>query len=234
MQRMILDAVLMEFEGVPADTGAARQEALTSVIREEGVVVSEAEYRTACAGRSTTEAVRAIVALRSLTMDETAIDLLILRVGRVYAAHLSKGVTLVDGAREMVKRLAARARLGIVTRANRRDVDFVIALAGLDHAFTCIIAAEDAYPPKPAPAPYLAALARLARQRSTPEHGVIVALEDAQDGIRAAAAAGLRCVAIGDLPAHVAMEADAIAPAVAGLEADDLVRLVARAGETFA
>ncbi|MEO7965815.1 MAG: HAD family phosphatase [Gemmatimonadaceae bacterium] len=234
MQRMVLDAILLEFEGVLADTTAPRRDAITSVLEDEGIFLSESEYRGACAGRSTADAVRAVIALRRLAFDETATDLLALRIERAFSAHLSKGVVLVDGAREVVERLAARTRLGIVSRASRRDIEFIISLARLDHAFMCIIGAEDAYPPKPSPAPYLAALRRLERKRSAPEHRVVVALEDAQDGIRAAAAAGLRCVAIGELPAHVAMEAEALLPAVTGLDAEMLERLVARDDETFA
>ncbi len=234
MQRMVLDAVLMEVDGVLADTAAARRNAITTVFGEAGVLLRESEYRGACAGRSTADAVRAVIALRNLTMDETATDLLALRVERAFSSHLSKGLVLVDGARELVERLAASVRLGVVSRASRRDIEFIISLAQLEHAFTCIIGAEDAYPPKPSPAPYLAALRRMERKRPGPDHGVIVALEDAQDGIRAAAAAGLRCVAIGDIPAHVAMEADAVVPSVTGLDAEEIVRLVARSGETFA
>jgi beta-phosphoglucomutase-like phosphatase (HAD superfamily) len=234
MQRMMLDAVLMEFDGVLADTGAARREAITTVFGEEGVFLSETEYRGTCAGRSTADAVRGVIALRSLTMDETATELLALRVERAFSSHLSKGLVLVDGAQQLVERLAASVRLGVVSRASRRDIEFIVSLAQLEHAFSCIIGAEDAYPPKPSPAPYLAALRRLERKRSMPAHGVIVALEDAQDGIRSAAAAGLRCVAIGEVPAHVAMEADAIVPSIIGLDADEIVRLVVRSGETFA
>ena len=66
------------------------------------------------------------------------------------------------------------------------------------------------------------------------DDGVVVALEDSLDGIRGARGAGLRCVAIGDLPAHVAMEADALIPAITGIDAHTVERLVARAGEVFA
>lgn len=231
---MVLDAVLMEFDGVIADTAAARHEALVQVLREDGVTLADSDYPSTCGGRSTADAVRAIIAMRDLTMDETATELLTLRVERAFSAHLSKGVVLVDGAREAVERLAGRTRLGIVSRARRRDIEFIVSLARLEHVFMCIVGAEDAYPPKPSPAPYLAALRRLERTRPAPARGVVIALEDGQDGIRSAASAGVRCVAIGALPAHVAMEADAILPSVAGIDADDLMRLVVRSGETFA
>jgi beta-phosphoglucomutase len=226
----MIDAVLFEFDGVLADTTSARGEALRSTLREDGIALSADEYREHCAGRSFAEAVRAALELRGVPLDETGIDLLVLRTERAYGAAVGKGVTLADGVPQVVERLAASVRLGIVTRASRRDVEFVLGLAGLDHAFTCVVAGEDFTTGKPSPAPYRVALERLSKLRAT-QASACVALEDTLAGIRSARAAGLRTVAVGALPAHVAMEAHGIVPRLAGLSLDVLQRLVARDGE---
>lgn len=234
MTRRVVDAILMEFEGVLADTAPARRDALLSVLGEDGLTISRAEYRESCAGLATPDAVRAALRRRGVLVDETALELLTLRVDRAFTAHVGKGIVLVDGAREAVDRLASRARLGIVSRSSRRDVEFVLSLAQMEHAFACVIGMEDAVPGKPDAAPYRAALGRLERRRPIPPEGVVVALEDAVGGIRGAHAAGLRCIAIGDLPAHVAMEADAMIPAITGLDVATIEALIAREGERFA
>ena len=234
MPHRVIDAVLMEFDGVLADTAAARRDAMLTVLAEEGITLSHADHRDRCAGLPTPEAVRGALARCGVTLDETGVELLALRVDRAFTAHVSKGLMLADGAREAVERLAARARLGIVTRAGRRDVEFVLSLAQLDHLFACVIGAEDVYPAKPSPAPYLAAMRRLERRRPVPSDGVVVALEDSSHGIRSARGAGLRCIAVGDLPAHVAMEAEAVIPAITRLDIAAIEHLVARGGERFA
>ncbi len=234
MTRKILDAVLFEFEGVIADTAAARREALAYVFAEDGLQLSAEDYRDACAGRATPDAVRAAIARCGVTLDETGLELLALRVDRAFSSHLGKGVMLVDGAREALERLAGRARLGIVTRASRRDVDFVLNLARMEDLFACVVGVEDAYPPKPDAAAYHTALRRMERRGPVGGNGVVVALEDSLDGIVGARKAGLRCVAVGDLPAHVAMEGDALIPAITGLDAAALALLVRREGEEFA
>lgn len=226
----MIDAVLFEFDGVLADTTSARGDALRSTLREDGIALSADEYREQCAGRSFAEAVRAALDLRSVKLDETGIDLLVLRTERAYSTAVGKGVKLADGVPEVVERLASSVRLGIVTRAGRKEVDFVLALAGLDHAFSCVVTGEDAPAGKPSPALYRVALERLSRLRATPP-SVCVALEDTLVGIRSARAAGLRAVAVGALPAHVAMEADGLVPQIAGLTLAALERLVARDGE---
>lgn len=226
----MIDAVLFEFDGVLADTTSARGEALRSTLREDGISLSADEYREQCAGRSFNEAVRAALELRGVTLDETGIDLLVLRTERAYGAVVGKGVTLADGVPEVIDRLAGSARLGIVTRAARHDVDFVLGLAGLDHAFSCVVTGEDVATGKPSPAPYRVALERLSRLRATAP-ARCVALEDTLVGIRSARSAGLRAVAVGALPAHVAMEADGLLARIAGLTLSALERLVARDGE---
>lgn len=234
MTRRVLEAVFIEFEGVLADTAVARRDALAYVLSEDGLQLSDDDYRDACAGRPIGDAVRAAIARCGVTLDETALELLALRAERAFSSYLGKGIMLVDGAREAIERLASRVRLGIVTRAGRRDVEFVLNLARMEDFFSCVVGVEDAFPPKPDAAAYHAAMRRLARRRPIGDDGVVVALEDSLDGIHGAMSAGLRTVAVGDLPAHVAMEADALIPAITGLDAQAVERLVARIGEEFA
>ena len=231
---MTIDTVLLEFDGVLADTSLARRDAMYSVLEEDGIALSTEEYVDACLGRTTGEAVRAVVAGHGLAMDQTGLDLLTMRVDRAFSAHVATGVVLVEGARESVQRLSARVRLGVVSRISRRDVEFVLSLADLEDEFVCIVGAEDAYPAKPSPAPYLAAMRRIEGRRPVSARGVVVALEDSIAGIRSARAAQLRCIAVGNLPAHVAMEAEAIIPSVAGIDVASLEQLVTHAGENFA
>jgi beta-phosphoglucomutase-like phosphatase (HAD superfamily) len=88
------------------------------------------------------------------------------------------------------------------------------------------VAAEDA-PAKPSPEPYKLALARLQRARARLVRGTVVAIEDGLPGIRSARAAGLATVVVGDVPAHVALEADGYVASIAGLTAESLLSLVA-------
>jgi beta-phosphoglucomutase-like phosphatase (HAD superfamily) len=223
---MLLGAVLFELEGVLTETYDARRDALVSALRSDGIDVREEDYVDVAAGLSTMDAVRAMLALRGVERDATAIELLAHRVDGAYGAFVGKGITMVGGAREMLERFAAVTRLGIVTRAGRREVDLVLSLARLEHVFTCVIAAEDAKPPKPSSAPYRAALERIRRTRPWGPNAAIVALEDGRAGIRAAREAGARTVAVGRLPAHVAMDADAYLPSVTGLTPQQLMALL--------
>jgi len=227
----MLDAVFFEFDGVLADTDGARREALLSTLRADGIELSEAEYRERCAGLGLDAAVSSVFATRGVTAYDARLPLAVLRAERMYRAYLGKGLTLVEGVREVLERFRLVARLGVVSRAGRHEVSFVLSLAGIDHAFTCVVAAEDAFPGKPSPAPYRAAMERLERLRPIPARAHVVAFESSLAGIRSARGAKLSCVAVGDLPAHIAMEANAMLPSITGLTPERLYTLLTRSGE---
>jgi len=226
----MLDTVLLELEGVIADTGETRRDAIFAALHADGVQVAESEYRDLCAGLSFEDAVRAAFRGVGRGRDETAIALTAHRAERAYRAYIGKGLTLVEGARETLERLHDSVRLALVTRAPRNDAMFVLSLARVEHLFTCVVAAEDA-PSKPSPEPYKLALNRLQRARARVVRGTVVAVEDGLPGIRSARAAGLSTVVVGDVPVHVAVEADGFVPSIAGLTAESLLSLVAPRNE---
>ena len=214
----MIDAVLFEFEGVIADTSATRRSTLLETLREDGVALTESEYTEHCAGMHVRASVRAALALRNFPRDETLVELLAARTEHRFTELVGTGLSLVDGVGELIESLLGQTRLGIVSRSARADIDATLALAQLDHAFEFIIADDDAFQPKPSPAPYVGALDRLARRRSVNTRHV-VALEDGAGGIRSAKAAGLRCAVVGAVPVHVAVNADALIPSLIGQRA---------------
>jgi beta-phosphoglucomutase-like phosphatase (HAD superfamily) len=102
-----------------------------------------------------------------------------------------------------------------VTNAMRGDVDTMLRLASLADRFSVIVAAEDVLDAKPSSEGYRIALGRLSKRRPIVAKRTL-ALEHGSAGIRAALVAAITCVAVGPLPAHVAIEADAYVPTLAG------------------
>jgi beta-phosphoglucomutase len=113
-------------------------------------------------------------------------------------------------------------RLALVTRANRREVEPILDAADASFLFECIVTADDVGDsPKPAPAAYHSALRRLSRRRALTASDAI-ALEDGRAGIRAARGAGLRCLAVGNVPPFRALDADGYLPTLRGATLDSL------------
>jgi beta-phosphoglucomutase-like phosphatase (HAD superfamily) len=97
----------------------------------------------------------------------------------------------IPGSVELFRTLAARYPAGIVSGSTRRDVEHGIHMLGLDGLVEVYIGSEDTPRGKPAPDGFLLA----ARQLKTPAEACVV-FEDSCAGVRAAKAAGMRCVAL--------------------------------------
>jgi HAD superfamily hydrolase (TIGR01509 family) len=82
----------------------------------------------------------------------------------------------------------------ICTSSGREDVEHNLALHGLVHRFDAVVAAGDYAQGKPAPDPFLRAAEVLG---VVPED--CLALEDSHNGVRSAAAAGMRTIMVPDL-----------------------------------
>src|SRR5215218_8363139 len=207
------DGVLLDWEGVLADTADARREALRSAFSEEGVTFDDAAFEHLGAGRSTRSAVAKLLGNRAA--DATLAELLALRAERTFAARLAQGFAIDPAAARFTELAQLRAPLVIVTAAGRAESDAALRLAGLHDSCAAIVTADDVGGEAPAPASYELALAHLGRRRVVKAYRVVV-LATTMPAIRAAREAGLRTVAVG-APAHVALEADAAVASLDGL-----------------
>jgi beta-phosphoglucomutase-like phosphatase (HAD superfamily) len=205
----MLRALLCELEGVLVQTTALRREAMAravasldgslpddwrSQITEPPVVPADAAAAAAAGGLDT---------------NDTTADLLGIAASRHFVEAASAGgIILAEGAQAFVRDAAAQVRIGLVTRARRREAELILSLTPFADAIAFVIAEEDAPRGKPHPDPYLQALDRL---RLPP--GVrsdVLTIEHGAPGIISAGAANLRCVAVGPFE-----QAPGVAPAAA-------------------
>ena len=109
------------------------------------------------------------------------------RLSAIYREHLPA----LPGAREAVERLAARWPLGLASSSNRELIDLALELLGVEHLFAATVSSEEVASGKPAPDVYLEAARRLGVDPTE-----AAAVEDSNNGILAAKAAGMRVVAL--------------------------------------
>jgi beta-phosphoglucomutase-like phosphatase (HAD superfamily) len=107
------------------------------------------------------------------------------------AARYRDHVPLIAGAADAVRRMAGRWPLGLASSSPAVLIDVVLDAAGLRRLFTVAMSAEQVARGKPAPDIYLAVAERLGVRP-----GRCVAVEDSSNGVRSAAAAGMRVIAV--------------------------------------
>jgi beta-phosphoglucomutase len=134
---------------------------------------------------------------------------------------------LFPGAAAAVRRAAAAMPIAIASGARGAEIRRVLDREDLAACFTAIVGAEDTPVSKPAPDPYLRALALLA-----PGFGgrlaasECVAIEDSHWGLDSARAAGMRTVAVSQTyEAATLTGADLVIPSLDALDLAVLSRL---------
>jgi HAD superfamily hydrolase (TIGR01509 family) len=180
------EAVVLDLDGVLIEGEEVWDEVRQGLVRERGGRWSPGA-QAAMMGMSSPEWSRYMAEELGLAMAPAAISQ---EVADRVAARYAEELPLVDGAVEVVRALADHWPLGLASSANRPVIDLVLDRAGLVGCFRATVSSEEVARGKPAPDVYLAAAARL---------GVApvrcVAVEDSANGLRAAAAAGMRVVA---------------------------------------
>jgi HAD superfamily hydrolase (TIGR01509 family) len=183
----VTEAVIFDLDGVLLDSEQVWNQAKEQLVRERG-------------GRWRDHAPRDMMGMSSpewsaYLRDELGVDLdpqaisdeVVRRLERIYRDELP----LLDGAVEAVERLARHWPLGLASSSNREIIDLFLELSGLAPAFAVTISSEEVERGKPAPDVYLEAARRLEAEPSR-----CVAIEDSENGIRAAHAAGMRVLAL--------------------------------------
>jgi HAD superfamily hydrolase (TIGR01509 family) len=183
----VIDAVIFDLDGVLIDSEEVWDEARREFVADQG-------------GRWHDDAQRDMMGMSSpewsgYVRDKLGVDLspeqiseeVVARLSGLYRARLP----LLPGARDAVERLAREWPLGLASSSNRELIDLVLDVAGLGRFFRVTVSSEEVARGKPAPDVYLEAAGRLG---VAPDR--CAAIEDSQNGIRAASSAGMRVIAI--------------------------------------
>jgi HAD superfamily hydrolase (TIGR01509 family) len=183
----MIEAVVFDLDGVLIDSEPVWEQVRRQVVASRGGHwAADAQQRLM--GMSTGEWARYLAEDLGVGLPpETIAALVIERMKARYTEHLP----LMPGAAEAVRRLAARWPLGLASSSPPSLIDTVLDAAGLRECFVTTLSTEQVAQGKPAPDIYLAVCARLGRE---PQR--CAAVEDSTNGLRSAAAAGLRVIAI--------------------------------------
>jgi HAD superfamily hydrolase (TIGR01509 family) len=182
-----LRAVVFDLDGVLIEGEEVWEEVREGLVRERGGHWTDRAH-VDMMGMSSPEWARYMAEQLRLPMAPQAIiDETVARVVARYRERLP----LVDGATEVVRALAGHWPLGLASSANRPIIDLVLDRSGLAGCFQATVSSEEVARGKPAPDVYLEAAARLGVPPAA-----CAAVEDSGNGLRAAAAAGMRVVAV--------------------------------------
>jgi beta-phosphoglucomutase len=223
---MSLRAIVFDFDGVIANSEPLHFRGYRDALAEVGIPLTEADYYAHYLGFDDVGAFEAIGRKHGAAWDDARIKALIARKA-VRLEELERDISvLFPGAADAIRRASAAVPIAIASGARGEEIRRVLVRERLISCFTAIVAAEDTPASKPAPDPYLRALALLepaCGYKLRPSE--CVAIEDSRWGLESAGAAGLRTVAVTNTyPAHE-LTADATIRSLEGMDLELLARL---------
>jgi beta-phosphoglucomutase len=185
------DAIVFDFDGVIVNTEPLHLRATQEAVAQLGHSIDPGEYYDRYVGYNDVEMFDHFARDRGLTWCSDDLQALIASKALRFEALEASAAILAPGAAECIRRLAGVSVLAVASGARREEIERILARLDLARYFRTIVAAEDTASGKPAPDPYLAAVARLeARPART------VAIEDTSAGLASAKAAGLLCIGV--------------------------------------
>lgn len=232
----MLRAVLFDFNGVLVDDGPIHLELFQKVLGEEGIAPPHAGASERHLGLDDRACFAAALAAAGEAATVPRLMRLIARKASYYQERVRReGYPFSAGAAGLVRGLAARGwMLGVVTGAQREEVEGALRQEGLLDRFKVLITAGDVRESKPSPEGYERALEAFNSLPPLPERLLhpheVLAVEDSPVGLAAAAEVGLPTLGIARSCSRDRLPgADAVVEDLRELSPERLERLYAEA-----
>jgi HAD superfamily hydrolase (TIGR01509 family) len=183
----VIEGVVFDLDGVLLDTEELWDEARRRVGEERGGRWRD-DAQQAMMGMSSKEWSKYMHDVIGVPDPPDQIDAeVVRRLEELYRERLP----LIPGALDAVRRIGARWPLAIASSSNKPLIELFLDLTGTGELFRATVSSEEVERGKPAPDVYLEATRRLGVGPTT-----CAAIEDSENGIRSAAAAGMKVIAI--------------------------------------
>jgi beta-phosphoglucomutase-like phosphatase (HAD superfamily) len=207
----LLRAIIFDFDGIIVDSEPTILKLTQQMAAQEGWQISEEEYYRDYLAFDDRGIIEHLYHSHGRPIDTSRRDELVQWKARAYWELIrDHGLPALPGAVAFVRSLAPRFPLAIASGSLRTEIEHLLAKLGLRDAFQALVAAEDVERSKPEPEVFLKALEalrRLPRFRADPagraddappalDASECLVIEDAPNGVRAAHAAGMKCLAL--------------------------------------
>lgn len=225
----MLRAIIFDFDGVLVDSEPVIYEITRQMAAKEGWTLSREEYFRDYLALDDRGIAEHLYRSHGVQLDAARRDELVEWKFHAYAEAIRDGLPAMPGAVEFVNVVAKQFPLAIASGSLRSEVEHLLSKIGLLEKFPLLVTAEDTDRGKPDPEIYIKAvtgLNRLPPLKDAPlRPSQCLAIEDAPGGVRAAQAAGMKCLALAlSRPASELAHADFLVREFAEIKLDEIRR----------
>ncbi|MGB5553424.1 MAG: HAD family phosphatase [Flavobacteriaceae bacterium] len=184
-----ISTVIFDMNGVITDDEDCHELATQQAFEKVGMTITPALYRRYCLGR--TDAAAFVDLLRDFQIKDQNVNSIIADKSTLYQALIARNLKVYPGVVTLIEQLHQTYTLALTTSSTIEEVQTVIDQLQIEHFFKTIVSSRDVKRGKPDPEPYLLTAERLG---VNPQECVVI--EDSENGVRSAKAAGMNCIAI--------------------------------------
>lgn len=225
---MPLAAIIFDFDGVLANSEPLHYRAFRDELAARGFALSENDYYAKYLGYDDAGAFAALARDHGIFWSGAELAAMVAAKAQ-RMEELERNISILfPGAADAVRRARDVVPIGIASGALTGEIRRVLDREGLTQYFTVIVGADDTTASKPAPDPYLRAVALLGSQlHRSLLPGDCVAVEDSHWGLESARQAGLRTVGVAQTyPAEALAAADLVIDVIDRLDILAIQRLL--------
>lgn len=223
----MIQAILFDFNGVIIDDERIHLKAYREVLEAYDVELTDVDY-FASLGMDDVTFTTAAFARAGRSIDDKTTREIIDREHGLHRSIIEKEVPFAGGIVTFIKEASRQFALGIVSMAERVEVDHVLEGPGLSPLFSVMVTAVPGLKHKPAPDCYLRGLELLNQKRRADRKLPLLAheclvVEDAPPGIEAGRGAGMLTLGVTNtVPENLlrAAGADVVTASLADWNAD--------------
>lgn len=191
----MFSATLFDFNGVLVDDELVHLAAFRDAVAPLGITIDDRDYFEHYLGFDDKGAFRALLEKHGLPVTDTRVAELVRTKEPLYLDRARASLETFPGASELVRRRAAVGPVAVVSGALRPEIELGLGVLGVRALVGHIVSSEDTPASKPDPEGYKMGIRWLeAVSAREPQRALVI--EDSVDGIAAAKAAGLPCVAV--------------------------------------
>jgi HAD superfamily hydrolase (TIGR01509 family) len=210
--------ILWDMDGVIADSGTFHFAAWQEAFARRGINFTRKDF-TQLFGTRNDFIIRTVLGGK---LPEKEIETMAVEKEAIFRMKAKGNIRPFPGVVKLLNTIKkANFRLALVSSGTEETIDLITAELGIEGKFDCVISGRQVSESKPSPQIYL-----LAAEKLGVEPGDCVVIEDSPFGVKAAKAAGMRCLAVANTHTRADLaEADEI---VDSLEDMDLITLIYR------
>ncbi|MCS6874132.1 MAG: HAD family phosphatase [Pyrinomonadaceae bacterium] len=231
----MIKAILMDFNGVIINDEPLQMKAYADCLKREGIELTEEDYYS-CTGMDDRAFVKEQFRRAGKKISDEKLEEIIKEKTGKWREGLRDEIPLFEGVENFIKKCSHRFSLGLVSMANREEINYVLDETGLAKYFDVVISAEDVKNHKPNPECFLKAFRQIDKIRSSRNHLPLeryecLVIEDVPQGIEAAKSIGMKTLAVKNtFDEHTLRScgADAVTANLNGWFPDSIIRVFPR------